>query len=91
MKKLELRQLIREEIQNVMKEGTLMLKLYHDLEQILKTHNVTDTASLRDEMEHSDLIDTVAEKIEGSPIGKASKDAYSKAYKVLVQYGRENF
>lgn len=88
MKKFELRQLIREEIENVMKEDT---SLHHDLEQILKTHNVTDTASLRDEMEHSDLIDAVAEKMEGSPIGKASRDAYSKAYKALVKYGRENF
>jgi hypothetical protein len=89
MKKFELRQLIREEIRKVINENQGLSS--SDLEQILKVHGVTDMESLKDEITYSDLVDTVAEKMEGSAMGKASKDSYSKAHRMLLQYGKEKF
>jgi len=89
MKKFQLRQLIREEIRKVINENQELSS--SDLEKILKIHGVTDMESLRDEIAYSDLVDAVAEKIEGSAVGKASKDSYSKAHRILMQYGKEKF
>ena len=64
-----------------------------DIDKVIKIHGykVKDMKSLKDEMEYTDLIDTVAEEIEGSATGKASKDSYSKARQALLQYGKEKF
>jgi hypothetical protein len=64
-----------------------------DIGEIIKTHDfkVTDMKSLKDEIEYSDLVDAVAEKMEGSAIGKASVDSYRKAKQALLQYGKEKF
>jgi hypothetical protein len=68
-----------------------------DIDGIIKTHGfeVTDMESLKNEMEYSDLIDTVAEKIKGSAIGSMSTKEqvpfFLKAKQALLQYGKEKF
>jgi hypothetical protein len=64
-----------------------------DIDEIIKKngYEVKDMKSLKHEMEYSDLIDAVAEKIEGSAISKASNDGYTKAKQALLQYGEKKF
>lgn len=65
------------------------------IDSILPDYEVTDMKSLEHEMEYSDLIDAVAEKIKGSAMGSISTEEqvpfFLRAKQALLQYGKEKF